>query len=156
MVIIRIYYRKFEELEGADAKDLGAAAYLKSRGFKVAFEDTGVRRTIFDRFQSFEHSARVASLEDYLSGRLTRIADEILLRLSASDPRLIDTLYAALRAFERVETVEDIAQVAVSCRRFLEGLANMLYPPRAGLARGRTRPSLAHSGWQSAREQRAQ
>jgi hypothetical protein len=31
-----------------------------------------------------------------------------------------------------METGEDMAQAALSCRRFLEGLANILYPPRAG------------------------
>lgn len=134
---IRIYYRKFEELAGADVKDIGVAEDLKRRGFDVTFEDIGVRHTIFDSYQSFEHSARVASLQRYLSEHLTRITDEILLRLSASDPKLKDTLYAALRGFERIETVDDIAQVALSCRRFLEGLANVLYPPREELVRGR-------------------
>jgi hypothetical protein len=134
---IRIYYRKFEEEAGADVKDTGTAEDWKRRGFRVTFEDSGVRHTIFDRYQSFEDSTREASLERQLSEHLAGIADEILLRLSASDSRLKDTLHAAFRAFERIETVDDIAQVAVSCRRFLEGLANMLYPPREGLVRGR-------------------
>jgi len=134
---IRIFYPKFEEREGADVKDTGTAADLTRRGFRVTFEDSGVRQTVFDPYQSFEHSKREASLERYLSGHLASIADEILLRLGASDPRLKDTLYAAFRAFERIETADDIAQVALSCRRFLEGLANMLYPPREGLVGGR-------------------
>ena len=134
---IRIYSRKFEELGGADVKDTGAAEDLKRRGFRVTFEDSGVRHTIFDRYHSFEDFKREASLERYLSELLAGIADEILLRLSASDPRLKDTLYAAFRTFERIETADDIAQVAISCRRFLEGLANMLYPPQEGLVRGR-------------------
>jgi hypothetical protein len=134
---IRIFYPKFEELEGADVRDVGMAADLKRLGFRVTFEDSGLRQTIFDPYQSFEHSKREASLERYLSEHLASIADEILLRLGASDPRLKDTLYAAFRAFERIETVDDIAQVALSCRRFLEGLASMLYPPREGLVRDR-------------------
>jgi len=95
----------------------------------VTFEDTGARYTIFDQYQSFAHSARLATLEGYLSEHLARIADEILLRLDASDPRLKDTLYSAFRVFERIETTDEIAQVAVSCRRFIAGLADILYPP---------------------------
>ncbi len=134
---IRIFYRKFEEAEGADAKDTAAAGAFEKRGFQVVFEDTGPRHTIFDRYQSFEHSKRIAALERYLSEHLSRITDEILMRLSAADPRLNDTLYSALATFDRVNTPEDVAQIALSCRRFQEGLADLLYPPRATSAKGR-------------------
>jgi len=134
---IRIFYPKFEEREGADVKDIGMATDITRRGFRVTFEDSGVRQTIFDPYHSFEHSKREASLERYLSEHLASIAHEILLRLGASDPRLMDALYAAFRAFERIETADKIAQVGLSCRQFLEGLANMLFPPREGLVKGR-------------------
>jgi len=58
------------------------------------------------------------------------------LRLDASDPRLKDTLYSAFRVFERIETTDEIAQVAVSCRRFIAGLADILYPPRNEMVKG--------------------
>jgi hypothetical protein len=134
---IRLFYRKFEEDAGADAKDIGTAADLKRLGFQVTFEDSGLSHTIFDRYQSFEHSKRGAALEGYLNEHLARIADEVLLRLSASRPQQMESLYAAFRTFALVETIEDIAQVAASCRRFLEGLADLLYPPRDSLVGGR-------------------
>jgi len=134
---VRLFYRKFEGDAGADAKDTGTADELKRRGFRVAFEDSGLRETIFDRYQSFEHSQRAAALDGYLQQHLGRMADEVLMRVSAADPRQMESLHAAFRTFERIETAEDIAQVATSCRRFLEGLADMLYPPRDGSAGSR-------------------
>lgn len=68
---------------------------------------------------------------------LARVADEILMRTAVIEPRLKDTLYAAPRTFERIEAAEDIAQVALSCRRSLEGLADALYPPRSEPVNGR-------------------
>jgi len=38
---IRIFYRKFEELAGADVRDTGTAADFVRAGFRVTFEDTG-------------------------------------------------------------------------------------------------------------------
>jgi hypothetical protein len=134
---VRLFYRKFEADAGADAKDTGTADELKRRGFRVAFEDSGLRETIFDRYQSFEHSQRSAALDGYLQQHLGRMANEVLMRFRAADPRQMESLHAAFRTFERIETAEDIAQVATSCRRFLEGLADMLYPPRDGSAGSR-------------------
>jgi hypothetical protein len=42
-----------------------------------------------------------------------------------------------LNAFQSVETEEEVAQVGLSCRRFLEGLADFLYPPRDETLGGR-------------------
>jgi len=86
---IRLFYREFEEGEGADTKDLSRAADLERQGFRVAWEDIGLRYTIFDSYQSFEHAARLADLQTYLSEHLARVADEILLRtLQRRHPRL--------------------------------------------------------------------
>jgi len=134
---IRLFYREFEEREGADTKDLGRAADLERQGFRVAWEDIGLRHTIFDSYQSFEHAARLADLQTYLSEHLARVADEILLRAATLDPRLNDVLHAALSGFERIQTREEIAQVALSCRGFLQGLADALYPPRTEPVEGR-------------------
>lgn len=135
---IRLFYRKFEEAEGADVREWGLFKDLQSLPFRsVEWEDIGVRHTVFDSFQSFGHAKRVGELEDFLSGHLARVADEILLRTAVLNPGLRDTLYAALKTLERIQTGEEIAQVAVSCRRFLEGLANALYPPRQERVKGR-------------------
>ena len=104
----------------------------------MAWEDIGLHYTIFDSYQSFEHAARLADLQTYLSEHLARVADEILLRAATLDPRLNDVLHAALSGFERIQTREEIAQVALSCRRFLQGLADALYPPRTEPVEGRS------------------
>jgi hypothetical protein len=92
---------------------------------------------VFDPYQSYEHAARLADLETYLSEHLAHVADEILLRVASLDPRLRDELYAALRTFDRIQTPAEIAQVALSCRRIIERLADALYPPRTEPAGGR-------------------
>jgi len=135
---IRLFHREFEEREGAQTKDTVRAEDLKRLGFRVAWEDIGVRHTIFDSYQSFKHAVRLAELEGYLSEHLARVADEILLRTTALDPRLNDVLYAALKTFERIQTAEEIAQVSTSCRRFLERLTDLLYAPRTEPVRGRS------------------
>jgi hypothetical protein len=134
---IRLFYPKFEEGANSDVKDNTTADAFRALGFRVSFEDSGVSRTIFDPYHTFEHSKREALLEAYVSLHLSGLTEEIMLRLATADPRQIDTLYSAFKALERIETVEDVAQVAVSCRRYLEGLANILYPPRTGLVQGR-------------------
>lgn len=135
---IRLFYREFEEREGADTKDIAREADLKRLGFRVAWEDIGVRHTIFDPYQSFEHAARLGELGLFLSEHLAQVADEILLRTAALDPKLNDVLYAALTTFERIQTCEEIAQVSLACRRFLKRLADALYPPRTELVNGRS------------------
>jgi len=46
-------------------------------------------------------------------------------------------LYAAFKTFYSVQTPEEISQVAISCRRFIEGLANTLYPAKNEQVKGR-------------------
>lgn len=135
---ICLFYRQFEELEEAETKDTGRAKGLERLGFRVGWEDIGVRHTIFDSYQSFEHAERLAELQGYMSEHLARVMDELLLRTATLDPKLKDVLYAALRAFERIQTPEDIAQVSISCRRFLERLADALYPPRTESVKGKS------------------
>jgi hypothetical protein len=135
---IRLFYREFEEREGAETKDTGRAADLERLGFRVGWEDIGVRHTIFDSYESFERAARLADLEGYLSEHLARMANEILVRTAALDPSLNDVLYEALEGFERIRTPEQIARVPFYCRRFLERLANALYPPRTEPVKGRS------------------
>jgi hypothetical protein len=134
---VRLFYRDFEEKEGADTKNTGRAKDLERLGFRVAWEDLGLRHTVFDSYQTFEQAERLSELEGFLSEHLARVADEILLRVGGLDPRLNERLYAALSAFERIQTQEEIAHVALSCRRFLEGLADAVYPARAEPVEGR-------------------
>jgi hypothetical protein len=68
---------------------------------------------------------------------MSSVIDQILLRSAALDPRIAETLHAALDLFEAHRTGEQLAQVALACRRVLERLADALYPPRAETVDGR-------------------
>ncbi len=121
-----------------DSKDEGLRDRLLPLGFaSVTFEDTGARHTILDQYTSFGHAKRAASLADAIGEHLVGLVDDVVLRLGDEAPLLIERLRAAFRALGIVETAEDIAQVAVSCRRFLEGLADALYPARDEAVDGR-------------------
>ena len=49
--------------------------------------------------------------------------------LEDSNPRLFDTLGAAVRAVNRAQNAEEIAQVGLSGRRYIEQLADVLFAP---------------------------
>jgi hypothetical protein len=143
--VIRLFYPKFEEDEGADVRDWGRAKELSKLPFRsVEWEDVGFRHTVFDQFETPAHAKRVAELERCLFGHLGHMADEILLRTRVLNPQLQTTLHAAVKAFEYIETPEQVAHVALSCRRFLEALADSLYPPRKETANGRNLGSKAY------------
>ncbi len=145
---LRIFYRAFEEAEGA--YPVVIPDYLKKLPFRsLEREDLGVRHTLFDAYDSLAHAERAAAVADYLSEHLARLANDVLLRLSDVSPQLVDTLFGMLKAFESVETEEEVAHVGLSCRRFLEGLADVLYPPRDETVQGRklTRESYINRLW---------
>jgi hypothetical protein len=62
--------------------------------------------------------------------------DEIVLGIAKFDPRLVRQLHGALKTFDGLDNGDSLAQVALSCRRFLERLADALYPPRPGKING--------------------
>jgi hypothetical protein len=131
---LRIFYMMGEE----DTKDDGLEAKWKELPFHaVRWENLNARHTIFDIYADFDHSVLVSELNEILSSRLAQLAEDILLRLGDLDPRLQSILYAAFKAFYSVQTSEEIAQIAISCRRFIEGLANTLYPPKEESIKGR-------------------
>jgi hypothetical protein len=135
---LRIFYRAFEEAEGADSRNFGLAEDMKTLPFSsVNWEDLGVRHTVFDAYDSPDHARRTAEVADFVSEHLSRLAADVLLRITDLSPQLTEILYSALRAFRAVETGEDVAQAATSCRRFVAGLADALYPPKDGLVDGR-------------------
>jgi hypothetical protein len=133
---LRVFYYALEEAEGADVVQI--LDYLQKLPFRsLTREDLGVRHTVFDAYDSFEHASRVAHVADSVSGHVASVASDVLLRLGDVNPQLIDALYAMLNAFGSMETKEEAAHVALSCRRFLEGLADVLYPARAETPGGR-------------------
>jgi hypothetical protein len=118
------------ELEGD--RDEGMLAHWREGGLftSVIFEDIGLQGTIFDPYDTREYAQRLAELESQLTTQFAVVANETLMRTGDLDPRLRDMLHAAFTAVERVETNEQLSHAALSCRRFLERLADALYPPR--------------------------
>ena len=57
------------------------------------------------------------------------MVDDLLIRLREADPQLIEALHAAFDALDQHDSIEQQSHVALSSRRFLERLANVLYPP---------------------------
>ncbi|HEY2283257.1 MAG TPA: hypothetical protein VGH60_06860 [Solirubrobacteraceae bacterium] len=105
--------------------------WIKSGLFNsVELEDTGLQETILDPYRTVEAARREAELEELLSGHFSTVASETLIRTGELDPVLRDGLHAALTSFEAFESPEQLAHVATSCRRFLERLADTLFPAR--------------------------
>ncbi|HEY5305419.1 MAG TPA: hypothetical protein VIJ52_01945 [Pseudolabrys sp.] len=100
----------------------------------------GARRTIFDNYDSLEHFRRVADFARTISA-LPRgsenLASDVTFDLEELHPKLFDALAACVRVYARSETEEDLAQLALSGRRFLESIADALFPPSEEQFEGR-------------------
>jgi hypothetical protein len=119
-----------------DTQDTGMRQHWEDLGLfsSVGFEDVGLRGTIFDPFDTRDHAQRIAELADRLSTQFAVVVDETVMRIGDLDPRLANMLHAAFNAFDEVQTNEQLAQAALSCRRFLEQLAHALYLSRGAEA----------------------
>lgn len=124
----RIFFSMGEE----DGKDECEPDELKAFGFDdVEWEDKGAHGTIFDDYDTPEHFSRVAAFHKMVSNFLpdgNDGADELVLMLEDLSPRLFSTLGAVARALEMATHEEDLAQVGVSARRYLEQLSDVLFP----------------------------
>lgn len=60
-----------------------------------------------------------------------------LMVLEDLNPKLFDALGAAAQKLGQAQTAEDVAQPAISGRRYLEQLADVLFPSRDGTYNGR-------------------
>jgi hypothetical protein len=138
---VRVLHTSFEapEVAGEDNRDWITYRKLEETQWfqTVDWEDTGVQGTIFDPFDVPSHSEVVGELEQLLATQVSSVVDEVLLRSAALDPRIAETLHAALDLLEAHRTREQLAQVALSCRRLLERLADALFPPRPSSPGGR-------------------
>ena len=113
-----------------DSKDEGRRQFLEGCGFTpVIFESLNGRYTIFDSYYDYEHATRIALWKRRTGNLLGFIADDVVSRLSDVAPELGDKLYAALKAFDKAETGEELAQMVTSCRRVFEYVADRLFPP---------------------------
>ena len=126
-----------DQLE-ADPQEADRQLWEDSRLFsRVCFEDIGVQTTLLDPYNSRDHVLRDAELEVLVGSQFGAVANETLLRIRDLDPRLNEALHAAFDAADRAETSEQLAQAALSCRRFLERLADRLFPPTTTERNGR-------------------
>ncbi len=135
---LRRFYR-MGDMEGCDAHDLN---HMRTFGYAdLDFEDTGVGRTIFDDFDTTRHFARVAAFRNLLSSELAGGEDdayELAMLLEDLSPKLFNVLGAAAERLMEAENEEDVAQVALSGRRYLEQLADALFPPTDDTPSGRS------------------
>ena len=120
-----------------DSKDEGRCRFLEGCGFTaVTFESLNARYTIFDKYHDYEHARRIAVWKRRTGNLLGFIADDVVSRLSDLAPELGDKLCAALKAFDRAETGEELAQVMASCRRIFEYVTDRLFPPMSESSTG--------------------
>jgi hypothetical protein len=124
---------EFEEIGGRETFQSEEEVFTKN-GFDVIYEDIGAHGTIFDNYYAnYEHLSRIQDFKDIFS-TLPNITDSILdnvvISLEELHPKLFNAFASMARTFSRIENEEDIAQCSISGRRFLEQLANYLFPPQ--------------------------
>lgn len=103
-------------------------------GFEVDREDTGARKTIFDDYyDSIEHHKRTYYFSEYFINELgwneINISN-LIFNLEELHPYLFNILYSCCITLRIAEVKEQLSQSHLSGRRFVEHLADFLFPPR--------------------------
>ena len=126
---LRLQHTAFDVVD-EDLRDVGMLDYwTKSKIFnQVVWENVGVRSSILDSFDSLDHDSIVGETEILLEDLLEIVSNEVMIRTIDLDPRLVEALHASLDGLYRARTSEQLSQCALSCRRFLERLADRLFP----------------------------
>lgn len=131
----------FEEIGGKETFQSEEEVFTKN-GFTVIYEDMGAHGTIFDNYYAnYDHLSRIQDFKDIfltLPNITDDILDNVVVSLEELHPKLFNAFASMARTFSRIESEEDIAQCSISGRRFLEQLANYLFPPQENLHNGRT------------------
>lgn len=146
----RIFYAMGDKENSAFPEEL---TLVRGYGFEdIDWENSGARGTIFDDFDTPEHFEQLEEFKEGLAPLLEGGADaasELVFIMEDLTPRLIWTLTAAFNALHRARNEEDIAQASISGRRFLEQLADALYPAKTKSAAGRdvTAPKYRNRIW---------
>lgn len=134
--------RIFLSMGDQEGKDEWEAEALRNLGFlDVDWEDRGAHNTILDDFDTQEHFRRVAIFRTTVASFLENGEDdayELVLVLEDLNPKLFNALGAATERISTAVTEEDVAQAALSGRRFLEQLADVLFPPSKIKRNGRS------------------
>ena len=120
-----------------DGMNIGFFEEVQNLGFDpVSWESLNGRFSFFDRYHDYAHAQRVAEWKRDCGQMLGFIADSVVSRLGDAVPDLGDRLWSALRTFDRAETTEQLSQVAATCRRIIEYVADRLFPPRETVTSG--------------------
>ena len=102
-------------------------------GFEpVEWESENYRYSVFDVYHDFGHAKRVAIWKRRAGNLLAFIADEAVTKLSDAAPAIGDKLYAAMQQFEDAETVENLANALLGCRRTYDYVVDCLFPAIPG------------------------
>lgn len=124
--------RGFYSMGNLDGRDDGDLKQMRRYGYRdIGWEDTGASRTILDDYDTLRHFERVAAFRSLLAEALPGGEDgahQLVMLLEDVNPRLFNALGAAAERLRDADTEEEIAQVALSGRRYLEQLADTLFP----------------------------
>ncbi|HLN60583.1 MAG TPA: hypothetical protein VK464_03455 [Symbiobacteriaceae bacterium] len=126
-----------ERPEGSEAYDELIESWTDLGFSRVMCEDYGFRYTLLDPHLSPDSARRLDDVRSFFAGYKEGIVSDVLIRLADIDPELITILRAATSDMRRAQTFEDMAHVGVSCRRFLERLADALVEKVNVLPNGR-------------------
>lgn len=122
----------FYSMGNEDQKDEYEAEELRKVGFNsVKWEDRGAHGTIFDDFDTPAHFVQLRQVQSVLASTLSGGEDEaseLVMMLEDLGPKLFNTLGSAVRALASAKTEEDYAHVGISGRRYIEQLADALFP----------------------------
>lgn len=125
--------RSFYSMGNQDGCDPSDLEDMQRLGYEdTAFEDTGAGRTILDDFDTPRHFERVAAFRKLLTHWLPDGEDasyQLTMMLEDLSPKLFNALGAAAERLASADNEEEVAQVAVSGRRYMEQLADALFPP---------------------------
>lgn len=128
--IARVFYSMGNE-DGRDPHELTA---MRALGYTdVDWEDKGARKTIFDDFDTPDHFAQVLSIRETVAPLMNGGEDaacELCLVLEDLNPVLFNALGAASVALNNAAHEEHVAQASISGRRYMEQLADALFPAR--------------------------
>lgn len=126
--------RIFYSMSEPDGRDEYAPVQLKEWGYTdVDWEDTGAHHTIFDDYDTLDHFQQVGDFRNavapYLAGG-EDAAFELVMLLEDLNPRLFNALGAAVLVLHRAVHDDHVAQAALAGRRYIERLADALFPGR--------------------------
>jgi hypothetical protein len=124
-----------------DTKNQDDFDAMREVGFdSVQWEDSGAHWTIFDDYDTLEHFRQVANFRAAVTPYLVDGEDEaceLIMILEDLNPALFNALGAAVDALGRARNEEHVAQAALSGRRYMEQLADVLFPAQEKKHQGR-------------------